>query len=73
MYIILIQFIDCIGADCGYIYDRDIDGGGKYFEDLKKGFICPRKNFPYKCIYDFNILYNSMQNALLQENDMLKK
>lgn len=31
-----------ICADCGYVYDRDIDGGGLYFEDLKKGFICPQ-------------------------------
>lgn len=29
-------------ADCGYIYDRDIDGGGLYFEQQKRGFICPQ-------------------------------
>ena len=28
-----------ICADCGYIYDRDVDGGGLYFEELKKGII----------------------------------
>ena len=26
-----------ICADCGYIYDMDVDGGGLYFEELKKG------------------------------------
>lgn len=26
-----------ICADCGYIYDMDVDGGGLYFEQLKKG------------------------------------
>ena len=35
-----------ICADCGYIYDRDVDGGGLYFEDLKKGFICPQCSAP---------------------------
>ncbi len=37
-----------ICADCGYIYDRDIDGGGLYFEELKKGFICPQCSAPRK-------------------------
>jgi rubredoxin len=35
-----------ICADCGYIYDKDIDGGGLYFEELKKGFICPQCSAP---------------------------
>ena len=33
---------DWVCADCGYVFDKDIDGGGKYFEDQKKGFICPQ-------------------------------
>ena len=37
-----------ICADCGYIYDRDYDGGGLYFEELKKGFICPQCSAPRK-------------------------
>ena len=37
-----------LGADCGYIYDRDIDGNGKYFEEQKKGFICPQCSAPRK-------------------------
>ena len=37
---------DWVCADCGYVFDKDIDGGGKYFEDQKKGFICPQ------CRYD---------------------
>mmetsp|Transcript_12915 Transcript_12915/g.11704 ORF Transcript_12915/g.11704 Transcript_12915/m.11704 type:complete len:152 (-) Transcript_12915:80-535(-) len=37
-----------ICADCGYVYDRDIDGGGLYFEELKKGFICPQCSAPRK-------------------------
>jgi rubredoxin len=35
-------------ADCGYVYDRDIDGGGLYFEQQKKGFICPQCSAPRK-------------------------
>jgi len=35
-------------ADCGYIYDRDIDGGGLYFEQQKRGFICPQCSAPRK-------------------------
>ena len=35
-----------ICADCGYVYDREVDGGGTYFEDLKKGFICPQCSAP---------------------------
>lgn len=35
-------------ADCGYIYDRDFDGGGLYFEQQKKGFICPQCSAPRK-------------------------
>ena len=37
-----------ICADCGYIYDRDVDGGGLYFEELKRGFICPQCSAPRK-------------------------
>ena len=37
-----------ICADCGYIYDKDVDGGGLYFEELKKGFICPQCSAPRK-------------------------
>lgn len=33
-------------ADCGYVYDKDIDGGGLYFEQQKKGFICPQCSAP---------------------------
>jgi rubredoxin len=33
-------------ADCGYVYDRDIDGGGLAFEEMKKGFICPQCSAP---------------------------
>ena len=33
---------DWVCADCGYVFDRDIDGGGLYFEQQKKGFICPQ-------------------------------
>jgi len=32
----------------GYIYDRDIDGGGLYFEQQKRGFICPQCSAPRK-------------------------
>ena len=39
---------DWVCADCGYIYDRDIDGGGKYFEEQKRGFICPQCSAPRK-------------------------
>ena len=35
-------------ADCGYVYDRDIDGGGLYFEQQKRGFICPQCSAPRK-------------------------
>mmetsp|Transcript_5264 Transcript_5264/g.5403 ORF Transcript_5264/g.5403 Transcript_5264/m.5403 type:complete len:134 (-) Transcript_5264:196-597(-) len=35
-------------ADCGYIYDRFEDGGGLYFEELKRGFICPQCSAPRK-------------------------
>merc|ERR1719453_620582 len=35
-----------ICADCGYIYDQDVDGGGLYFEQLKKGFVCPQCSAP---------------------------
>jgi len=35
-------------ADCGYVYDKDIDGGGLYFEQQKKGFICPQCSAPRK-------------------------
>ena len=37
---------DWVCADCGYVFDKDIDGGGKYFEDHKKGFICPQCSAP---------------------------
>lgn len=39
---------DWVCADCGYVYDRDIDGGGLYFEQQKKGFICPQCSAPRK-------------------------
>jgi len=39
---------DWVCADCGYIYDRDIDGGGMYFEEQKRGFICPQCSAPRK-------------------------
>ncbi|KAJ1435614.1 hypothetical protein B484DRAFT_325454 [Ochromonadaceae sp. CCMP2298] len=39
---------DWVCADCGYVYDRDIDGNGKYFEEQKKGFICPQCSAPRK-------------------------
>ena len=39
---------DWVCADCGYIYDRDIDGGGKYFEEQQRGFICPQCSAPRK-------------------------
>lgn len=35
-------------ADCGYVYDKDIDGGGKYFEEQGRGFICPQCSAPRK-------------------------
>jgi rubredoxin len=35
-------------ADCGYVYDRDIDGGGLYFEQQQRGFICPQCSAPRK-------------------------
>jgi rubredoxin len=37
---------DWVCADCGYVYDIDFDGGGKYFEQQKKGFICPQCSAP---------------------------
>ena len=37
---------DWVCADCGYIYDIDYDGGGLYFEQQKKGFICPQCSAP---------------------------
>jgi len=39
---------DWVCADCGYIYDIDIDGGGLYFEQQKRGFICPQCSAPRK-------------------------
>jgi rubredoxin len=39
---------DWVCADCGYVYDRDIDGGGMYFEEQKRGFICPQCSAPRK-------------------------
>eukprot|EP01038_Epipyxis_sp_PR26KG_P008434 gene8434-11411_t len=39
---------DWVCADCGYVYDKDIDGGGKYFEQQSKGFICPQCSAPRK-------------------------
>lgn len=39
---------DWVCADCGYVYDKDIDGGGQYFEEMKKGFICPQCSAPRK-------------------------
>ena len=33
---------DWVCADCGYVFDKDIDGGGLVFELQKKGFICPQ-------------------------------
>eukprot|EP01040_Poterioochromonas_malhamensis_P006372 gene6374-6865_t len=35
-------------ADCGYIYDREFDGGGLYFEQLPRGFVCPQCSAPRK-------------------------
>lgn len=35
-------------ADCGYVYDKDLDGGGKYFEQQGRGFICPQCSAPRK-------------------------
>lgn len=35
-------------ADCGYIYDIDVDGGGLYFEQQQRGFICPQCSAPRK-------------------------
>jgi len=37
---------DWVCADCGYVYDIDYDGGGLYFEQQKKGFICPQCSAP---------------------------
>ena len=37
---------DWVCADCGYVYDIDFDGGGLYFEQQKKGFICPQCSAP---------------------------
>jgi hypothetical protein len=28
------------------VYDRNVDGGGKYFEELGKGFVCPQCSAP---------------------------
>ena len=39
---------DWVCADCGYIYDRDIDGRGLYFEQQQRGFICPQCSAPRK-------------------------
>lgn len=36
---------DWVCADCGYVFDKDIDGGGLWFEQQKKGFICPQCRF----------------------------
>jgi rubredoxin len=40
------QYDTQVCADCGYVYDRNVDGGGKYFEELGKGFICPQCSAP---------------------------
>lgn len=37
---------DWVCADCGYVYDIDYDGGGMYFEQQRKGFICPQCSAP---------------------------
>ena len=39
---------DWVCADCGYIYDKDFDGGGLWFEEQKRGFICPQCSAPRK-------------------------
>lgn len=42
---------DWVCADCGYIYDADIDdpkGQGRPFEEMVKGFICPQCSAPRK-------------------------
>lgn len=39
---------DWVCADCGYIYDADIDGNGLPFEEMKRGFICPQCSAPRK-------------------------
>ena len=39
---------DWVCADCGYIYDREIDGGGLWFEQQQRGFICPQCSAPRK-------------------------
>ena len=42
---------DWVCADCGYIYDADIDdpqGLGRPFEEMKRGFICPQCSAPRK-------------------------
>lgn len=33
-------------ADCGHIYDKEVDGGGLYFELQGRGFICPECSAP---------------------------
>jgi hypothetical protein len=38
-------------ADCGYIYDRDIDGGGLWFEQQKRGFVSPLDRQPIDSYY----------------------
>ena len=35
-------------ADCGYVYDKDLDGGGLYFEQQGRGFVCPQCSAPRK-------------------------
>jgi rubredoxin len=42
---------DWVCADCGYIYDADIDdpkGEGRPFELMVRGFICPQCSAPRK-------------------------
>jgi len=42
---------DWVCADCGYIYDADIDdpkGLGRPFEEMVRGFICPQCSAPRK-------------------------
>ena len=39
---------DWVCADCGSIYDADIDGGGLPFEEMKRGFSCPQCSAPRK-------------------------
>ena len=42
---------DWVCADCGYIYDADIDdpkGQGRPFELMVRGFICPQCSAPRK-------------------------